>query len=91
MTDSLAELLRSLESAGLEIDAESGERAAHDLSALGVEARSYTTDVADGAQVEASLAETIRDVGRLDVVVNNAGISRVGPHTQDVTDEDWHD
>ena len=23
--------------------------------------------------------------------MNNAGISRVGPHTQDVTDEDWHD
>ena len=33
----------------------------------------------------------VRDFGRVDIVVNNAGISRVGPHTQDVTDEDWHD
>ena len=75
----------------LEIDAESGEQAAGELAALGVEARSYPTDVADSAQVDAAFAATVRDFGRLDIVVNNAGISRVGPHTQDVTDEDWHD
>jgi NAD(P)-dependent dehydrogenase (short-subunit alcohol dehydrogenase family) len=75
----------------LEINAESGELAAHELSALGVDARAYTTDVADAGQVDAGFAATVRDLGRLDIVVNNAGISRVGPHTQDVTDEDWHD
>jgi NAD(P)-dependent dehydrogenase (short-subunit alcohol dehydrogenase family) len=41
--------------------------------------------------VEATFEAVVRDLGRLDVVVNNAGISRVGPHTQDVTDDDWHD
>src|SRR5262245_31820811 len=75
----------------LEVGADSGEQAAHKLSALGVDARAYPTDVADGGQVDAGFAATVRDLGRLDIVVNNAGISRVGPHTQDVTDEDWHD
>jgi NAD(P)-dependent dehydrogenase (short-subunit alcohol dehydrogenase family) len=75
----------------LEIDVESSERAARELSELGPPARSYPTDVADAGQVDSAFAATVRDFGRLDIVVCNAGISRVGPHTQDVTDEDWHD
>ena len=75
----------------LEIDADSSQAAAEELAGLGVEARSYPTNVADRAQVDSAFESTVRDFGRLDVVVNNAGISRVGPHTQDVTDEDWHD
>jgi NAD(P)-dependent dehydrogenase (short-subunit alcohol dehydrogenase family) len=75
----------------LEIDRESSERAAAELSQLGVDARSYLTDVSLSAQVDDAFAATLRDFGRLDVVVNNAGISRVGPHTQDVTDEEWHE
>lgn len=74
-----------------EIDVEAGERAAAELSAIGVPARFYPTDVARREQVDATFDGVVRDFGRLDAVVNNAGISRVGPHTQDVTDEDWHD
>ena len=89
-------IARELAAAGsgvavLEIDAASGERAAAELAELGVEARSYPTDVSRREQVDAAFAAVVADFGRLDVVVNNAGISRVGPHTQDVTDEDWHD
>ncbi len=75
----------------LEIDGESARVAADELSQTGVESRAYQTDVAQSAQVDESFAAVARDFGRLDIVVNNAGISRVGPHTQDVTDEDWHD
>ncbi len=75
----------------LEIDSESAATAASELAETGVEARAYPTDVADRAQVDAAFEAVVRDFGRLDIVVNNAGISRVGPHTQDVTDEDWHD
>ncbi len=74
-----------------EIDAAAGERAATVLGELGVPARFYATDVASREQVDAAFAGAERDLGPIDVVVNNAGISRVGPHTQDVTDEDWHD
>jgi 2-dehydro-3-deoxy-L-rhamnonate dehydrogenase (NAD+) len=75
----------------LERDAGSSQTAASELAAHGVRARSFPTDVSDRAQVDAAFEAALRDLGRLDIVVNNAGISRVGPHTQDVTDEDWHD
>ena len=75
----------------LEIDGDSAKIAAEELAQVGVEARAYTTDVAQSKQVDDAFAGVVRDFGRLDIVVNNAGISRVGPHTQDVTDEDWHD
>jgi NAD(P)-dependent dehydrogenase (short-subunit alcohol dehydrogenase family) len=74
-----------------EIDPETGERSARELSKLGVRARAYPVDVADREQVDATFDAVVRDLGRLDVLVNNAGISRVGPHTQDITDKDWHD
>jgi NAD(P)-dependent dehydrogenase (short-subunit alcohol dehydrogenase family) len=75
----------------LEINPESAATSASELAESGVEARAYPTDVSDRAQVDAAFEGVVRDFGRLDIVVNNAGISRVGPHTQDVTDEDWHD
>jgi NAD(P)-dependent dehydrogenase (short-subunit alcohol dehydrogenase family) len=74
-----------------EIDPEAGERSAGKLLELGVRARAYPTDVADREQVDAAFDAVVRDFGRLDVLVNNAGISRVGPHTQDLSDTDWHD
>jgi NAD(P)-dependent dehydrogenase (short-subunit alcohol dehydrogenase family) len=74
-----------------EIDAEAGAAAAAGLERQGAAARFYATDVAQREQVEAAFDAAARDLGPLDIVVNNAGISRVGPHTQDVTDEDWHD
>lgn len=75
----------------LEIDGDSARVAAQELSAIGVESRAYPTDVSQSSQVDAAFAAVVSDFGRLDIAVNNAGISRVGPHTQDVTDEDWYD
>src|SRR5262245_45461971 len=75
----------------LEVDAPSAKVAAEELGRAGGEARAYPADVADRQQVDDTFEAVVGDFGRLDIVVNNAGISRVGPHTQDVTDEDWHD
>jgi NAD(P)-dependent dehydrogenase (short-subunit alcohol dehydrogenase family) len=74
-----------------EIDAESAATAAGELAALGVRARAYPTDVSKSDQVDRTFAAAVEDLGRLDVVVNNAGISRIGPHTHEVTDADWYD
>jgi NAD(P)-dependent dehydrogenase (short-subunit alcohol dehydrogenase family) len=75
----------------LEIDPASGPAAAEELEALGVTANAYVVDVADRSSVDDGFATVRRDFGRLDVVVNNAGISRVGPYTHEVTDDDWLD
>jgi NAD(P)-dependent dehydrogenase (short-subunit alcohol dehydrogenase family) len=75
----------------VEIDGGSALVAAEELAQTGVESRSYQVDVAQSNQVDDAFAAVVKDFGRLDIVVNNAGISRVGPHTQDVTDDDWHD
>ena len=44
--------------------------------ALGVRAMSYRTDVTDESQVIANLDAIVADFGRLDVLINNAGITR---------------
>lgn len=73
----------------LEIDSESGPRAAKELAGMGVRSSAYPVDVSRREQVDEAFAAVEREFGRLDITVNNAGISRIGPHTQDVTDEDW--
>jgi NAD(P)-dependent dehydrogenase (short-subunit alcohol dehydrogenase family) len=75
----------------VEIDGDSARVASEELAQTGVESRAYQVDVAQSAQVDDAFGAVVKDFGRLDIVVNNAGISRVGPHTQDVTDDDWHD
>ncbi|MGI8654717.1 MAG: SDR family NAD(P)-dependent oxidoreductase [Pyrinomonadaceae bacterium] len=55
------------------------ERARADLAARGADVLAVLCDVTDKAQVS-HLVETVRDrFGRLDVLVNNAGVIQVGP------------
>jgi NAD(P)-dependent dehydrogenase (short-subunit alcohol dehydrogenase family) len=75
----------------LEINGAAAEQAASELEKHGVRARAYTTDVSKSEQVDNAFAQVVSDLGKLNVVVNNAGISHVGPHTQDVTDAEWLD
>jgi NAD(P)-dependent dehydrogenase (short-subunit alcohol dehydrogenase family) len=74
----------------LEVDPETGAKTVDDLTAHGREARLITTDVSSSQQMKAAFGEVARDFGRLDILVNNAGIDRTGPHTHEVSDEDWH-
>jgi NAD(P)-dependent dehydrogenase (short-subunit alcohol dehydrogenase family) len=48
-------------------------------SAYGRTCRGYGCDVSDPAQVEALVAQALADFGRIDVLINNAGINVRGP------------
>ncbi len=52
-----------------------GEEAATELRASGMDARAVTLDVTDPATLDAAAAKIASDYGRLDVLVNNAGIA----------------
>jgi NAD(P)-dependent dehydrogenase (short-subunit alcohol dehydrogenase family) len=74
----------------LEINPDSGRAAASELAEQhGVRTLAIETDVADRAAVDAAFARVAAELGRVDIAVNNAGVSHVGPYTQDVTDENW--
>jgi 7-alpha-hydroxysteroid dehydrogenase len=49
------------------------EAVAAEVRALGRRARAVACDVRDAAQVDAVVAETMREFGRIDLLVNNAG------------------
>src|SRR5229473_8392948 len=69
------------------------ETTAKDVTALGAEAITHRSDVADEAQVKAMVAATVERYGRLDVLVNNAGTTHFIPHPDldALTDEVWND
>lgn len=49
-----------------------------ELTSAGIKAKGYRSDAADSAQAEALVAQVLEDFGGLDIVVNNAGITKDG-------------
>ncbi len=64
------------------------EAFAEELRSEGFEAKAYPADVSDSAAVDATIKAVVADFGRLDAVVNNAGITRDGLLLR-MKDEDW--
>lgn len=55
------------------------ERAGDELRAAGAEVLTQVCDVAHQEQVNSAVAATVKRFGRLDVLVNDAGVIQVGP------------
>lgn len=70
-----------------DIQPDAASVAAH-IRVMGQQAESLVLDVADEAQVVAAFADVQARHGRLDVVVNNAGISHVG-NILETSVDDW--
>ena len=60
---------------------------AHDITASGGTALPIAADITERADADASVARTITELGRLDTLVNNAGLMLVGPIEQAPIDE----
>ncbi len=64
------------------------EETARRVQAAGRRALVVPTDVASYTEVEALMARAVRELGRLDIVVNNSGVAKVAPLAE-MTAADW--
>src|SRR5438876_5884374 len=71
-----------------ELDRASAERTAGEVKALGRRALAMVTDVTKLADLHTMAERTRAELGRIDVLVNNAGIYRAAA-TLDITEEHW--
>lgn len=71
---------------GIGLDAEEGRRAFADI---GPDCAFRETDLSDGAAIDAAAADLAARFGRLDAVVNCAGVYHAGKRVEDVTDAEW--
>jgi len=68
------------------------EEAAKEVRDLGRKALAISTDVTDSGQVNRLVEQTLSEMGRVDILINNAGIVR-GQQMKpmwEITDEEWH-
>jgi len=64
------------------------EKTAAEIEALGVRTMVQVADVSKAEEADALMNNTVKEMGRLDIVVNNAGITRDGLFLR-MKDEDW--
>ena len=72
----------------VDVDPASAKATADGVSALGRRSVALTTDVGDVAAIDAMARRVMADFGRIDVLVNNAGVTRRAD-IMDLTEADW--
>lgn len=70
-------------------DAAALDRAVAELAAKGHAVAAAILDVTDSAAVDAAADAMIARAGRIDILINNAGIARSETAAEDVADEHW--
>lgn len=65
------------------------EDAAHEVERTGRRALALRTDTSERASLEQLVETTVRELGHLDVLVNNAGIDIIEP-VEEYSEEDWN-
>lgn len=71
-----------------DIDAPAAVAAAGELRTAGLRASAYAVDVTDRAAVRRLIDDTVAQNGRLDLMVNNAGVATIG-QAHRLSDEQW--
>jgi NAD(P)-dependent dehydrogenase (short-subunit alcohol dehydrogenase family) len=73
----------------VDLNAEGAEAAAAEIVGTGGTARGYACDIRDAVMVEQTVAAIARDLGPVDICVNNAGLIYTVAQLKDMRDEDW--
>jgi NAD(P)-dependent dehydrogenase (short-subunit alcohol dehydrogenase family) len=74
--------------AAADIDLAAAQRTAAEAAGNNRRAIAIAADCGDVAGIDAMIARTIAELGRLDVIVNNAGVTRYA-YIMDLTETDW--
>jgi 3-oxoacyl-[acyl-carrier protein] reductase len=72
----------------VDINGQTSEQTASEVIALGQRGLSLQADVGDLGEIDRMVKQTIDTFGRIDVLVNNAGVTRRS-YIMDLTEEDW--
>lgn len=67
---------------------EKGQALEAELAAFGIKAKGYRSDASDFQAADQLITDVVADFGKLDIVVNNAGITRDGLLMR-MTEEQW--
>ncbi len=73
---------------GVDLLADELAQTVKDLNEMGVKAVSKSTNVTDGEAMKEMIAEVVEEFGKIDIMVNNAGITRDGL-LMTMDDEQW--
>ena len=74
--------------AAADIDLAAAQRTADQAAGNARRAIAIEADCGDVASIDAMVARTVAELGRLDVIVNNAGVTRYA-QIMDLTEADW--
>jgi acetoin reductase-like protein len=72
----------------VDINPETAEATARDVRALDRRGQAHRMDVASPAEIESVVGRTVTQFGRIDILVNAAGIARTEPFL-DLTEQEW--
>ena len=86
ITNAMAEAGATIVSA--DIDLEAAQRSADKAASYQVKSLAVQVDVRDVASINAMIAKATAEFGQLDVIVNNAGVTRRAS-IMDLTEDDW--
>lgn len=73
----------------VDLNAEGAEETAREIAAGGGAARGYACDIRDTGQVQDVVGRIERELGPVDICVNNAGMIYTVGQLKDMRDEDW--
>jgi NAD(P)-dependent dehydrogenase (short-subunit alcohol dehydrogenase family) len=66
------------------------EAVAEEVRAMGRRALAIQTDVMESAQINSMVERAISEMGKVDILINNAGGGAPGKPIWEITDEEWH-